>query len=52
MINDVAQKKLTNLPNEIFPAMNIASSITGEVVLKAFFGEDIAKLSLNGQDPS
>ncbi|CAD8174566.1 unnamed protein product [Paramecium octaurelia] len=52
MINDVAQKKLANLPNEVFPAMNLASSITGEVVLKAFFGEDIAQLSLNGQDPS
>ncbi|CAD8092180.1 unnamed protein product [Paramecium sonneborni] len=52
MINDVAQKKLINLPNSIFPAMNLASSITGEVVLRAFFGEDIAKLSLNGQDPS
>lgn len=43
---------MSNLPNEIFPAMNLASSITGEVVLKAFFGEDIAKLSLNGEDPS
>ncbi|CAK81605.1 unnamed protein product (macronuclear) [Paramecium tetraurelia] len=52
MINDVAQRKLANLPNEVFPAMNLASSITGEIVLKAFFGEDIAQLSLNGQDPS
>ncbi|CAD8167208.1 unnamed protein product [Paramecium octaurelia] len=52
MINDVAEKKLSGLPNSIFPAMNLASSITGEVVLRAFFGEDIAKLSLNGQDPS
>ena len=32
----------------IFPAMNLASSISGKVVPRAFFGEDMAKLSLNG----
>ena len=48
MINEVANQKLQTPKSEIFHALNIASSITGEVVLKAFFGEDIAKLSLNG----
>lgn len=53
-MNKVMKEKINNLKlqDDVFPSLNLSSAVSGDIVLRSFFGEEIAKLDFNGQDQS
>lgn len=52
MFNQVIKEKILNrkFEGDIFPALDVASSIAGDILMRSFFGEEAAGQNIDGMD--
>ena len=49
LINQIANEFVPQLSHDKFDALSDLTNITGEVIIRTFFGEDLKNATMNGK---